>query len=36
LQQQIKKMNLNGIETAMQWDVDTFEDLQRYQQSKIM
>jgi len=34
--QQIKKMNLNCTETAMQWDVDTFEDLQRYRQSKIM
>jgi len=34
--QQIKRMNLNCIETVMQWDVDTFEDLQRYRQSKIM
>jgi rSAM/selenodomain-associated transferase 1 len=35
-QQQIKNLNLNCIETTMQWDVDTFEDLQRYQQNKIM
>lgn len=34
--QQIKKMNLNCIETAMQWDIDTFDDLQRYRQSKKM
>tara|TARA_R110001606_G_scaffold399222_2_gene582417 strand:- start:74846 stop:75469 length:624 start_codon:yes stop_codon:yes gene_type:complete len=35
-QQQIKKMNLNCIETAMQWDVDRFEDLQRYRKNKKM
>lgn len=34
--QQIRKINLTCIETVMQWDVDTFDDLQRYRKSKKM
>lgn len=35
-QQKIKRSNLNSIETIMHWDVDTFEDFQRYQKEKFI